>query len=355
MQFLVNGASVRQPGGAERRDSAARDFRAGGQLHDRGPVHGRRQLWIDVACRRNHGKPDRQQGRDQYRRHAGHGHGQLRQSATFTATVSSAAGVPPDGSVQFLVNGAAYGSPVALSGATAQLAIAEPAGSYTIAAQYTGDTNYAATVPGAETTGALTVNQASTATSVAPSTLLTLASFDYTHGSFATGGVLSDAAGNLFGTASQGGPTDDGTVFEVAAGSGVVTTLAAFDGTNGSNPRGGLLEDASGNLFGTAYYGGSASVGTVFEVAAGSHTITTLATFTGTNGANPNVTLIEDGGGNLFGTTQYGGTSHDGTVFEVVKGSGAVTTLASFNGGNGFEPVTSLVEDSQRQSLRHCD
>ncbi len=208
---------------------------------------------IDVACRRNHGKLDRQQAATSTAVTPGTVTVNYSQSATFTATVSSAAGVPPDGSVQFLVNGAAYGSPVALSGATAQLAIAEPAGSYTIAAQYTGDTNYAVTVPAAETTGALTVNQASTATSVAPSTLITLASFDYTHGSFATSGVLSDAAGNLFGTASQGGPTDDGTVFEVAAGSGVVTTLAAFNGTNGSNPRGGLLEDASGNLFGTAY------------------------------------------------------------------------------------------------------
>jgi Ca2+-binding RTX toxin-like protein len=92
------------------------------------------------------------------------------QSATFTATVSSTAGVPPDGSVQFLVNGAAYGSPVALSGATAQLTLSEPVGSYTIAAQYTGDTNYAVTLPAAETSGALTVNQAATATSVTPST-----------------------------------------------------------------------------------------------------------------------------------------------------------------------------------------
>ena len=74
------------------------------------------------------------------------------QSATFTATVSSANGAPPDGSVQFLVNGAAYGSPVPLSGGTAQLAITEPVGSYTVAAQYTGDANYAATLPAAETT-----------------------------------------------------------------------------------------------------------------------------------------------------------------------------------------------------------
>ena len=92
------------------------------------------------------------------------------QSATFTATVSSANGAPPDGSVQFLVNGVAYGSTVPLSGGTAQLAIAEPAGSYTVAAQYTGDANYAATLPAAETSASLTVNQAATATAITPGT-----------------------------------------------------------------------------------------------------------------------------------------------------------------------------------------
>ena len=92
------------------------------------------------------------------------------QSATFTATVSSANGAPPDGSVQFLVNGLAYGSTVTLSGGTAQLAITEPAGSYTVAAQYTGDVNYAATLPAAETSATLTVNQAATATAVTPGT-----------------------------------------------------------------------------------------------------------------------------------------------------------------------------------------
>ena len=92
------------------------------------------------------------------------------QSATFTATVSSSAGVPPDGSVQFLVNGIDYGSPVASSGATAQLAISEPVGSYTIAAEYTGDASYAPTLPANETSATLTVNQAATATSVTPGT-----------------------------------------------------------------------------------------------------------------------------------------------------------------------------------------
>ena len=92
------------------------------------------------------------------------------QSATFTATVSSATGTPPDGSVQFLVNGAPYGSAVPLNGGTAQLPIAEPAGSYTIAAEYTGDVNYGATLPAARTSAALAVSKASTATVVTPGT-----------------------------------------------------------------------------------------------------------------------------------------------------------------------------------------
>ncbi len=94
------------------------------------------------------------------------------QSATFTATVSSSTGAPSDGFVQFLVNGSAYGNPVPLSGGTAKLAIAEPAGSYTIAARYTGDTTYAATVPAGETTATLTVAQ-STATKTATTTAVT--------------------------------------------------------------------------------------------------------------------------------------------------------------------------------------
>ena len=189
-------------------------------------------------------------------------------------------------------------------------------------------------------TGSFTTPQAPTAT------LITLASFDGTDGAIAAGGLVMDAAGNSFGTTGQGGTSNAGTVFELAAGSGTITTLASFNGANGQDPNVGLIEDASGNLFGVTAGGGNASNdGTVFEVAAGSHAITTLALFSGTNGATPNGTLIEDGSGNLFGTTEFGGASNDGTVFEVAAGSHAITTLASFNGANGFEPYGSLVED----------
>ena len=135
-------------------------------------------------------------------------------------------------------------------------------------------------------------------------------------------------------------------MFELAQGSGTITTLASFNGTNGANPYAGLIEDSSGNLFGTAYQGGASGYGTVFELAQGSGTITTLASFNGTNGANPYAGLIKDSSGNLYGTANRGGTNGYGTVFELAHGSGTITTLASFNGTNGLNPVAGLIEDS---------
>jgi len=196
-------------------------------------------------------------------------------------------------------------------------------------------------------------------------TVTTLATFDNINGNGPLyDNLIEDSSGNLFGTTTSGpgatpyGYSGDGTVFEVQQGSGTITTLASFNGTNGLQPSAGLVEDSSGNLFGTTSYGGSGYMGphtlsgdgTVFEVQHGSGTLTTLATFNGTNGANPYGGLIEDSSGNLFGTTAAGGPGNnqysDGTVFEVQHGSGTITTLAAFNGTNGANPGAGLVEDS---------
>ena len=187
-------------------------------------------------------------------------------------------------------------------------------------------------------------------------TITTLAAFNHFNGSSADGALVEDRSGNLFGTTSGGG-LDDGTVFEVAAGSGIITTLAFFNGTNGTTPSAGLVEDTRGNLFGTTEGGGAAGYGTVFEIAAGTGTITTLASFNDTNGSNPIGQLLEDGNGDLFGTTDYGGASATagtqglGTVFEVAAGSGTITTLVSFNGTNGANPHAGLIEDGSGNIL----
>jgi uncharacterized repeat protein (TIGR03803 family) len=134
-------------------------------------------------------------------------------------------------------------------------------------------------------------------------------------------------------------------VFEIPQGSVVITTLAYFNYANGANPVAGLVEDSNGDLFGTTSGGGAYGDGTVFEVAAFSLAITTLASFNGTNGAGPEAGLVEDSNGSLFGTTSAGGAYGAGTVFQV-GASGAIATLVSFNGANGAVPLAGLVEDS---------
>jgi uncharacterized repeat protein (TIGR03803 family) len=176
-------------------------------------------------------------------------------------------------------------------------------------------------------------------------TITTLASFNSTDGALPRGALIMDGSGNLYGTTIQGGANGYGTVFEVAAGGGTITALASFDNTDGANPWAGLVMDGSGNLYGTTYQGGASGYGTVFEVAQGSGTITALASFDKTDGANPYGALVLDGSGNLYGTTYGGGRLGDGTVFELAKGSGSITTLASLYSTVGEHPVAGLVMD----------
>ena len=180
-------------------------------------------------------------------------------------------------------------------------------------------------------------------------TLTALASFNGSNGAQPNeSGLMRDTQGNLFGTTEAGGAFGRGTVFEIAAGSNTITTLAPFNGANGAAPRGGLLLNAQGNLFfGTTQSGGANNNGTVFEIAAGSNTITTLASFNGANGTSPSGSLVRDAQGNLFGTTQFGGANDAGTVFEIAAGIRFPTTLASFNFFNGFQPVGGLIRDAQ--------
>jgi hypothetical protein len=165
-----------------------------------------------------------------------------------------------------------------------------------------------------------------------------------------------DAAGDLFGTSSSGGTYGYGTVFEIVKSgssySSTPTVLVSFSGSNGANPYGGLITDAAGDLFGTTYDGGASSDGTVFEIVKNgssySSTPTVLATFNGTNGQNPKASLIVDAAGDLLGTTVDGGGN--GTLFEIAKsGSGyssTPTTLATFNSTNGRYPLSGLIMDA---------
>lgn len=162
-------------------------------------------------------------------------------------------------------------------------------------------------------------------------------------GAIPYGGVILDSKGDLFGTTYSGG-SGYGTVFELVNSGGIYTEniLYRFTGTNGdgANPRARLVMDSSGDLFGTTYNGG-VGYGTVFELADSGSTYTyqVLHSFTNTggDGENPNAGLVTDSSGNLYGTTVYGGSAQSGTVFKLTKSSGtyAESVLYSFSGING--------------------
>ena len=181
----------------------------------------------------------------------------------------------------------------------------------------------------------------------AGNTLSIVAGFDYTHGADPDASMIFDGSGNLYGTTYNGGSSSAGTVFEIVQpnGADAFSTLASFNVANGSKPQASLVMDPSGNLYGTTSVGGDSGLGTVFEVAKGSNTATALASFNGSNGANPEAGLILDGSGNLYGTTDAGGANNDGTVFKIAKGGGPITPLVSFTGTDGANPDGGLILD----------
>jgi uncharacterized repeat protein (TIGR03803 family) len=150
----------------------------------------------------------------------------------------------------------------------------------------------------------------------------TLHNFDSrTDGAWLVGGLLIDAAGNLYGTTSGGGPGGDGTVFELKPGHGawVFNTLYAFSGRNGG-PYDKLVMDSAGNLYGTTYGDGRYGYGSVFKLTLsnGTWTYESLHDFTsGSDGAFPAGAIIFDSSGNLYGTAEDGGGGYCGTVWEI--------------------------------------
>jgi uncharacterized repeat protein (TIGR03803 family) len=125
-------------------------------------------------------------------------------------------------------------------------------------------------------------------------------------------GLIADSSDNLYGTTFNGGTgactSGCGVVFELEK-AGTETVLHSFVGypTDGAFPSAGLVRDSSGNLYGTATYGGGSDSGVVFELAT-TGTETVLYSFLGTtDGAVPRAGLILDSTGNLYGTTYGGG------------------------------------------------
>ena len=170
--------------------------------------------------------------------------------------------------------------------------------------------------------------------------------FSGTDGGNSFTGLIRDAAGNFYGATIAGGGKGLGVVFKLSLTSTgwKETVLHSFTGgADGSLPFiqcATLAMDASGNLYGSAYKGGAANAGTVFKLspptkAGAAWTEKTLYTFQGgADGSEPFSGVILDKGGNVYGTTTFGGTggNNGGIVFELTAANGyAKTVLHNFN------------------------
>jgi len=174
------------------------------------------------------------------------------------------------------------------------------------------------------------------------------------------GVLVRDHDGNLYGTTGGGGvgPCSKfgcGTAFKLNK-AGKQVWLYSFNDRNGWGPYAGLLRDATGRLFGTTVNGGkitnacggvqSGGCGVVFKLdESGKETV--LHKFTGDpDGFFPEGVLVEDGSGNLFGTSPVGGASGNGAVFKIDT-NGKETVLYSFSGGSdGCFPYPGVISDS---------
>jgi uncharacterized repeat protein (TIGR02543 family) len=166
------------------------------------------------------------------------------------------------------------------------------------------------------------------------------------------GGLVSDSAGNLYGTTSTNGLYGKGTVFKIAL-DGTETILHNFgSGNDGQTPLGNLIFDTAGNLYGTTSAGGIYNDGIAFEISPNG-TETVLYNFgSGTDdGRNPQAGLVFDTVGDLFGTTANGGAFGAGTAFELTPANGRCCREAPvYNFGSGSDdgrnPQSGLVFDS---------
>jgi uncharacterized repeat protein (TIGR03803 family) len=160
------------------------------------------------------------------------------------------------------------------------------------------------------------------------------------------GPLVRDADGNLYGVAVED-LQEQGTIFKLAT-NGTLTVLHTFTGgKNGGKPQPGLLLDNAGNLFGSTSTGGDSDDGTVYEITKGGK-FKRLYSFKGkSDGNSPNGGLIQDPDGNIYGTTQQAPRGvFNGSVFKLSK-AGKLTVLHTFKGGrDGAVPLAGLIRDN---------
>jgi len=138
-------------------------------------------------------------------------------------------------------------------------------------------------------------------------------------GAYPRAGLLRGSDGVLYGTTSSGGGTNRGTVFRLHPDGTGYAVLHSFPGNSvqGWNPSVSLVEGPDGWLYGTTSNGGDANYGTIFRLNKDGSGFAVLRSFAGRDGSGPDSVLIKGSDGALYGTAAGGGDSGYGTVFSL--------------------------------------
>jgi len=156
--------------------------------------------------------------------------------------------------------------------------------------------------------------------------------------------------GNLYGVTPSA-------IVEYAPSTGIVTTLATFDtAVTGTTPL-GITFDSNNDIWGFSEYGGPEGNGTIWELPAGSNTVSLAASFTSATGYTPVTRPVIDSSGNLWGLTSDGGANGDGTLFEFSTSSvsDAITASSSTGGLIKLAPASDTSGLSDASDLNTDD
>ena len=171
-----------------------------------------------------------------------------------------------------------------------------------------------------------------------------------TDGNTPVAGLIRDPAGNLYGTTYYGGAFGGGTVFEVSPKGNekvVYSFCAETECADGSSPGTGLLLDGAGDFWGATSNGGTLNGGAVFKIEpGGAESVFFSFNPFNTDGYGPSA-LVEDKSGNFYGTGSHGGIRDNGVVFRLGS-SAQETVLHRFRGApqDGSEPAAGVIRDS---------
>ena len=176
------------------------------------------------------------------------------------------------------------------------------------------------------------------------STYTKLFDFDNDKGANPSGSLLQTTNGKMYGMTAEGGDENLGTIFSFDPVSFIVTKVDDLDNVNGAVPLGSLVQGGGGLLYGMCANGGGDGAGVIFSFNPGNLTYAKLKDFDFSSGYYPHGSLMKGIDGKLYGMTYKGGNNNNGVLFSFECSTLTYTKLNDFDGANGAEPLGSLVQ-----------